>query len=444
VEQAQAAPARGRIVRTGAEAITALEQQPGGRELLAAVGGRDDAALVGGAVRDLLLGGEPRELDVTVAHGSGELAAQLAAALGGRAHADEQPARSTVHERFGTASVEWDAGRIDIAELRAESYPQPGALPEVRPAGPEEDLARRDFSVNAISLALGEPRRGELSAVEGALADLDEGRLRVLHERSFIDDPTRLLRLARYGARLRFGAEQRTAELAAAALAAGALGTVSGARIGTELRLALGEADALAALLTLAELGVLGALSPQLSIEEPIARRALALASPDTRVAVLLTALLLLLAPEPPSERRRSEMVTQLDELELPARERDDAIACVLAAPALAGELSAAARPSRLHDVLGGQPPEALVLTAALALAEQPEPRREAAAQALLWLSTLRHVRLQINGDDLLAAGVPEGPAIGEGLARALRLRLDGELAEGRSAELAAALQERA
>ncbi len=117
---------------------------------------------------------------------------------------------TVIHERFATAVVEWIHGRIDIAERRAESYPRPGALPEVRAATVAEDLARRDFTVNAIAVTLAGPHRGRIDAVEHALEDLSAGRLRVLHERSFIDDPTRLLRLARYRARLAFDVEGET------------------------------------------------------------------------------------------------------------------------------------------------------------------------------------------------------------------------------------------
>ena len=232
----------------GAEVLRALARQPGGSQLQLIGREREDVALVGGAVRDLLLGRAPRELDVVVARDAAALARELALVLG---------ANITLHGRFGTAVVEWEAGRVDVAERRGESYATPGALPDIHAGGTEEDLRRRDFTVNAIAVALGGPRRGELDSAEHALEDLAAGRLRVLHERSFVDDPTRLLRLARYLARLRFEPEERTAELAEQALAGGQLSTVSGARIGAELRLLLSEPDPLAALRWLGELGVL-------------------------------------------------------------------------------------------------------------------------------------------------------------------------------------------
>ena len=129
---------------------------------------------------------------------------------------------------------------IDLARARRERYLRPGALPEVEPASLDEDLRRRDVTVNAMALGLD----GELITVPGAVEDLAGGILRVLHDRSFADDPTRLWRVARYAARLGFAVEPRTRALAHAADPS----TVSGDRLGAELRLALREPDPPAAL----------------------------------------------------------------------------------------------------------------------------------------------------------------------------------------------------
>ena len=241
--------------------LEGLRELPGGRELLELARGRTDVELVGGAVRDLLLGGTPRELDVVVADDAaafaGELAGRLSALAG---QSTGELFQSSSHERFRTALVWWEGSRIDVATRRSERYPQPGALPEVIEGTPEEDLQRRDFTVNAIALSLGGAHRGELRAVPGALEDLSAGRLRVLHDRSFIDDPTRLLRLARYHARLSFAIDEHTAGLAAAAVSSGALDTVSLARIGAELRLALSEPNMVGAIASIDNLGLLRAL----------------------------------------------------------------------------------------------------------------------------------------------------------------------------------------
>ncbi len=410
----------------GGMVLRALATQPGGPQLLAIGREREDLALVGGAVRDLLLGNPPRELDVVVAGDSGALASELAAVIG---------ARVTEHERFGTAVVEWEAGRVDVAARRAESYAAPGALPEVREGSLEEDLRRRDFTVDAIAVALGGPHRGELASAEHALEDLASGRLRVLHEQSFIDDPTRLLRLARYEARLGFEPEQRTAVLAQEALATAALETISRARIGAELRLALGEAEAIASLAALDTLGVLRAIHPELSFDEALARRALALLPEDGRADLLLMASLLLRLADR-EENPELELFELLDGLEFTAGERDRVTHSALAAASLAEQLALPMQPSQLHAQLRSQTPEAVALAGALA-----GDGSQAGAAAADWLTRVRHVRLTITGDDLLAAGVPSGPELGRRLQAALWRRLDGELDAGPQAELDAALE---
>ncbi len=414
----------------------ALATQPGGPALLALSRDREDLALVGGAVRDLLLGRTPRELDVVVAGDAPALAEELALLLG---------ASATAHARFGTAVVQWEDGRIDVAARRSESYEAPGALPQVRPGSPEEDLRRRDFTVNAIAVALGGARAGHLSGVEHALEDLRAGRLRVLHEQSFSDDPTRLLRLARYQARLDLQVEVRTAELAAQALAAGALATVSRARVGAELRLALKEDDALGALEALSELGVLGALAsspqgqPTLQLDATLARRALALLPEDGRPDLLMMAALLLALTYSGDVDPEPVMFELLDGLEFSAGERERIMRTALVAPALFDEIAQAAKPSELHEALSAHTLEAVALGAALS-GDGPDDR---SSEAIDWFARLRHVRLAITGDDLRAAGIPPGPELGRRLDAALARKLDGELDDGRQAELSAALEAR-
>ncbi|HEX3512294.1 MAG TPA: hypothetical protein VHT27_14485, partial [Solirubrobacteraceae bacterium] len=282
--------ARTHPIQSAQHALDRLGDLPGGRELLAAAKRREDIALVGGAVRDLLLGHWPRELDVSVERDAAGLAGALAASVSPSERPYGHPVEPTLYDRFGTASVAWGYGRIDIAERRAEAYAAPGALPDVRAGTLEEDLARRDFTVNAIALALGGPERGELHAFEGALEDLAGGLLRVLHDRSFLDDPTRILRLARYAARLGFEIEPHTRRLAREAVAAGALDTVSGGRIGAELWLAVREPDAVAALGELDALGVLAALGLPSPFDDALAREALALLPAEGRAELLLMA----------------------------------------------------------------------------------------------------------------------------------------------------------
>jgi tRNA nucleotidyltransferase (CCA-adding enzyme) len=384
--------------------LTRVGRLPCGRRLLDAVAGHDGVHLVGGAVRDLLLGREPRELDVVV---EGDVAT-MARDLG---------ADATVHERFGTATVRSGGCRFDLAAARAETYARPGALPDVRPAGIDADLRRRDVTVNALALDLA---GGELRAVEHAREDLAAGRLRVLHDASFTDDPTRLWRIARYAARLGFELEEHTAALAAAAVAAGALETVSGDRIGNELRLALAEPDPLAALASATALG----LAPWLAPDRGRAAAALALLPPgEGRADLVVLAASLASGPV--------EADGLLAQLGFTAAERAVLRACARARDLAAAMVDAGTVASALARVLRGVPLEAVALAGA----------HGADGAARRWLDDLRHVALAIGGDDLLAAGVPRGPEVGARLAAALDRRLDGELVEGREAELAAALE---
>src|ERR671930_1699134 len=267
----------------------------------------------------VLLGREPaRDLDLVVEDDAGPVARLLAQRLGGRA---------TFHEPFLTARVDAGEHAYDLATARRERYTRPGALPEVEPAPLDEDLLRRDFTVNAIAANLD----GDVREAPRAHEDLREGRLRVLHDASFADDPTRLLRLVRYAARLNFGIDQRTSVLARGAIAAGALDTVTGTRIGAELRLLLDEPSAGAALGLADSLGLLAALQPPLRWRPELAARARVLL--DVPTVLLATAAV---------EAEPNALRAALDDWRFLASERDRIVTAVRDAPALAERLGAA------------------------------------------------------------------------------------------------------
>jgi tRNA nucleotidyltransferase (CCA-adding enzyme) len=395
-----------------------LAALPAAHGLLEALGDADGVYLVGGAVRDLLRGAAPADLDLVADRDIAELAGELSSRTRATTH---------VHDRFGTATVVVDDGRFDLARARRESYAHPGALPAVEPAPIEEDLRRRDFTVNALALALGGDRRGELVTVPGALDDLDSGTLRVLHDRSFSDDPTRLVRLARYTGRLGFEPDRHTAGLAREAIASGALETVSGPRLGAELRLQAGEPDPWAALEALQRWGLAEAIVPGLASPDPeVLKRALELlpAGGDRTALVLAAAALGV---------ERAQLEASLEALAFAAGPRDTILAAASRAPALAAQLAAARTPSEIAEAVAGASVEPVALAGALGDAQ-------AAAAAERWLGDLRHVGLEIDGDDLIAAGVSPGPALGAGLRAALAARLDGR-AGGRDQQLAEALR---
>jgi tRNA nucleotidyltransferase (CCA-adding enzyme) len=333
--------------------------------------------LVGGAVRDLLLGRPRADVDLVV---EGDAAA-LAARLGGA---------TAEHDRFGTVKVEVGGHELDIASARTETYPEPGALPVVAPAdGIEVDLGRRDFTINAMAIPLaGEPRVIDPYRGRG---DLERGALRVLHPRSFEDDPTRALRAARYAARFDFELEPETARL----LRGTDLTTVSADRRRAELERLAAEGSACQGFERLDEWGMV-----------------------DLRENGL-------------------ELVRAVDDLL--QREhwaefvpREEAMLAAALGPPGGEELLASMwppRPGEGVEVAGGRDPVELVLARAMG-ADWIEQ----------YLTAWRQVELEIGGDDLIAAGVPQGPAVGRGLRAARRRKLEGEIA-GREAELEAALE---
>ena len=251
-----------------AELRERVRRLPGVERLLPALEGLPPAYLVGGTVRDLLLERQ--------AAGHLDLAIEGSARSVARALADRLAGMPREYERFGTAVVEVEGFEYDMASTRTETYDEPGALPRVEQAPLVEDLRRRDFAVNAMAIGLKGDDLGHLYDPHGGLSDLDAGLLRVLHEQSFRDDPTRLLRGVRFEARLGFGFDPDTEVLAREAVGAEALATVSSDRTGRELVKILEETEAPAAVRRLKELEIHTALHPALDPDpEQVASAAL-------------------------------------------------------------------------------------------------------------------------------------------------------------------------
>ena len=356
--------------------LPALVEALPGSESLREIAARVPAYLVGGAVRDLLLGIEGTDVDVAI-EGAVEALSELAGFELER------------EGRFLTGKLRAGDLEIDVARARAESYPSPGALPEVSPAEIADDLARRDFTVNAMAYPLG--RDGDLLDPHGGLDDLRVGQLRILHERSFVDDPTRALRAARYAARFGFDLEPETERL----LRDADLGTVSEDRVQNELARIAAEADPAAALQRILDWGLMPSLDPDAS----------------KRVAEVTR----LAASEPWSSLAQREL----------------AVLLAITRPLPQVRELAAATPERPSEAVRlARPWDGAQLLVARALGAEWLDR-----YAAEW----RRVSLEITGEDLIAAGVPEGPAIGRGLEAALSGKLDGELS-GRELELEVAL----
>ncbi|HEX4439188.1 MAG TPA: hypothetical protein VH854_03900 [Thermoanaerobaculia bacterium] len=378
----------------------------------------EQAWLVGGAVRDRLLGRPIADLDVVVSGDAGDVADALAALLGGSVRR---------HARFGTATLELpaearggrEAVRVDLARPRRETYAHAGALPDVSFAATlEEDLARRDFTIHSMALPLAGPAR-RIDPFGGA-EDLAAKRIRILHERSFQDDPTRAFRAVRYAARLGFGIVPASARLIREAVASGAVGAVSGDRLLRELSLILAEPARVASAALLARLGLDGAIAPGLA-RRGVGARLRAAASAAGRLGlgvgiVALDPLCYLLAWMGDASPRELREVA--DRLGLAGRVRETWLGWPATRARGAGFARAGAG-ERARRVRGIRPELAAAVAATLS------PRDRAA-----WIAAVREPLpgLLIRGRDLLAAGVPPGPRVGEALARTLEAREEGRI----------------
>ncbi|MDE2836203.1 MAG: hypothetical protein OXL97_01650 [Chloroflexota bacterium] len=364
--------------------------------------------LVGGPVRDALLGRPVLDLDLTSEAPAAELGPRLAERLGGTCGA---------RSAFGTVKLRLGRRTIDLATARAEVYPYPASLPViVAHADMADDLARRDFGINAMAASLHPRRFGELLDAEGGIDDLNAGGVRVLHRASFRDDPTRLFRAARYVSRLGFRMDGATRRQLRRNLTH--VDALSAARVRREIERLLAEQDAARALLTAVRLGVLPAVEAGLAAPEVRAalRRA---GARGLRGLALLGALTYPLPPEHSDAFRERIAATN--------RQAQVVRAVVSLREAEQG-LTRARRPSEVSAIVGNAPREAV--EAASAAAASAAARRNLAR----YLRMSRR-RTPLDGHDLLAIGMPEGPAIGATLATLRNAVLDGAVRTRAQAE---------
>ena len=211
------------------------------------------AYAVGGLVRDLFLQRKTLDVDVVIEGDGIAFASRFSADYG---------AHLTIYKRFKTANLVFPDGfKVDVATARTEVYEHPAALPLVMPGSIRDDLFRRDFSINTLATCLNPDRFGELLDPFRAVDDIEGKLIRVLHEKSFVDDPTRIFRAARFEKRFDFRMEDVTGRCVSDAVSAGLIERLSGYRIASELRLILQEEDPLPILQRLEELGVLSSVA---------------------------------------------------------------------------------------------------------------------------------------------------------------------------------------
>lgn len=372
--------------------------------------------VVGGFVRDLMLEVPNLDLDLVVEGDAIALAQALAAHLGGRVRS---------HRRFGTAKwilegLEGEGlpNHLDFVTARTEFYEEPTALPTVEFSSLRHDLYRRDFTINTLAIGLSGEYYGRLFDFYGGKRDLDRGLIRVLHNLSFIEDPTRILRAVRFEQRLGFNIEPRTLQLLHDALQQGLLERTSGERIRHEILLILEEEFPEKVLARLQDIGALERLSPRLSWDNWLALRFARLheISIGAERTTLSLALLFYRLPFHEVEEviaryrfraQRSHVLREVFQL------RQEAV------PALqSGPLA----PSRLYGLLHRFSTQALEI---VLLAEEHVQIQQSIK---LYLERFCSVRTLLDGNDLKALGLAPGPLYKRILRVLLDARLDGRV----------------
>ncbi len=359
--------------------------------------------LVGGVVRDMLMGRAIRDVDLVVEGDASRLASALAEALSGEVVAQSQ---------FGTAKLRILGQDIDVVTARRETYRRPGALPTTYPGTIVEDLARRDFTINAIAIRL-EPGPAKLLDPTGGQADIRQGLIRVLHPASFQDDATRILRAVRYEQRLGFHLEQETERLLQRDLRI--LDTIGMDRMPRELALIFREEQAGAILLRAAGLGILPALHPHLPDAPTLKQRLTRLSSADSLAEPLHYLALLAYS------LNQEDSEGLIRRLNMPATWAK-AVRHVAVARESTASLAQESSPAAVCRRLGGLSLEAVQVAGALADSEGTQRNIQRYVQE--W----RHVRPRLTGHDLARLGVPAGPRVGELLEYLRDAQLEGRV----------------
>lgn len=378
------------------------------------------AYAVGGFVRDLLLRRANLDIDIVVEGDGIEFA---------RAFAEAHSVRVRSHKKFNTAVLIFPDGlRIDIATARFEYYQYPAALPVVEFGSLKMDLFRRDFTINTLALDVNPEHFGQLIDFFGGQRDLKEKAIRVLHNLSFVEDPTRILRALRFEQRFGFRIGKQTANLIRSAVRMGLIQKLGGHRLFHEIQLILKEDDPFPAVKRMAEYGVLPVLSPKIrfdsrsdalhaQLREIISWYRLSFL--DEPLETWWVYFLAILSGLPPDELNRVAMRLDLSDT---IRERlfwvgkqvDGVLWGFFQLPEY--------RPSDIYRALQPFRPEELLFM--MAKTQREEVRRAISH----YFHRYRHIRTELRGQDLKEMGIPPGSIYREILDDLLDARLNGEV----------------
>ncbi|THI85141.1 MAG: CCA tRNA nucleotidyltransferase [Nitrospira sp. CG24A] len=382
--------------------------------------------LVGGVVRDLLLKRETCDLDLTV-EGDGIAFARLVA--------DRYRAGLAVFERFATARLAFPDGlKMDIATTRRESYAQPALLPTVQPAAMEEDLSRRDFTINAMAVQLNRATFGQLFDPYGGQRDLRARVIRVLHAGSFQDDPTRIFRAIRFEQRFGFRLDPATARLLAQAASMNLIQRLSGPRLQNEVLLLFAERDPARAMARLGQLKLLRFLHRHLCYTKSVKRTVAAVPKalawwgrrfPDSVIDKPIVYLMAL-----SSESSQAVVATMIRRLALSreqakkmnvGRQRVERVLKRLTDPGTV-------RPSQVFRFLVDFSDEACVLLLAKQASAQAAGGGSLLKRQLVAYMKSKTVKTALTGRDLQAMGLQPGPLYTTILGKLLDARIDGTI----------------
>jgi tRNA nucleotidyltransferase (CCA-adding enzyme) len=374
------------------------------------------AYLVGGSVRDLLRGESNLDIDIVVEGDGIAFARELGKIL---------MARVKSHGRFGTAVIVTDFLKFDVATARTEYYESPAALPRVEVSSIKKDLYRRDFTINTMAVMLNPDRFGRLLDFFGGQRDIRDKTIRILHNLSFIEDPTRAFRAIRFSERFGFRISKHTINLINTAVRINLFDRLSGARMYDELTLLFQETRPLNAVRRLAGFDLLRFIHPNLKLTPSLEKTIIAIEE-----AVSWFDLLFL---EEPLHKPHLFFMALLDELS--PDDRDSAIRRLNVPPGAGREIIGGIEKAAgaLRRITGASRSEIYFIlqplrleTILYAVAKAEDDRQKKAIS--LFLTDMRKTTTEINGDDLIKMGFKPGPLFKEILNELLVMRLDGKI----------------
>jgi len=378
------------------------------RDIANELGEVDGVYVVGGVVRDLILDREPGDIDLSVVGDAKVFAETLANRMG---------ASNPVESQFLTYKIvikNLDGlSEIDVVNARSETYAGPAALPDITPGSIDDDLKRRDFTINSMAISLNDSDWGTLFDPTNGFADTMRKRIKVHHDESYVVDPTRIFRTVRYAVRLGYSIDSRTIELISHTL--DNIGRLSGARIRHEFELMLTEPNRVDILKKSEDLGLLAAISPSLRVGAK-ALQVLESQAEDGSISSEMTDLLAI-ATFGLNEDEAKQVVLRFDG---PGDWGESILGNAALSKLVAVLDEPNIKPSEVAEIL--QPIPLASINAYIA-AGPPLPRRDRMTD---YITRIRFIQPEISGTDLLAEGIPEGPVIGKLMDVVRRAKLDG------------------